>query len=389
MASTAASIAPDAKPIDAPAADASRCDIAAVPWRELASEVAEWDRLADQASEPNPFFESWHLLPSLQAYDPPGDLRVLRFEHDGVLAGIFPLVRRPGYYGKPIPHLASWLHDNTFLGAPLVAKGREVEFWRAALGWADRHAGIALFLHFSQMSLAGPLFEALETVLGMQGRKGWIVQREERAMLSSALDADRYRTCALSSNKRKDLRRRMNRLAELGEVRFVWQDDDGGIGDWCDEFLALELSGWKGAAGSAMAQDPAKRAIFAQSLSGAARRGRLLRLALHLNDRPAAMLSTFVTPPGAFGYKTAFDEQYARHAPGVLLENEFLSVLDQRRFDWCDGCAASGNAVVNDLWRERRQVGKVSIAIGGPLRRRIFGQLVRHERGKTALGGHV
>ncbi len=311
------------------------------------------------------------------------------FEHDDRLAGILPLARPAKYYGKPVPHLATWLHDNTFLGVPLVASGREVEFWHSALGWADRNAGAAMFLHLSDMSLDGPLFAALCAVLDVQGRKGWIVQRQDRAILSSDLEADAYRASALSANKRKDLRRRMNRLAELGEVRFVWQDDATDIADWCSQFLALEMSGWKGEQGSAMGQQAAKAAIFTQGLTGAAKRGRLLRLALHLDGNPVAMLSTFVTPPGAFGYKIAFDEQYARHAPGVLLENEFLSVLDQDRFDWCDGCAAANKAVINGIWRERRAIGKVSIAIGGPLRRLAFNQILRFEKGKMPIGGQA
>ncbi len=386
MASSAAPVAPSAKPIIGSAAVTPRCAISAVAWRDLAQELAAWDTLADKACEPNPFFESWHLLPSLEAYDPRGDLRVLRFEHDGRLAGLLPLVRSSKYYGRPVPHLASWLHDNTFLGTPLVASGCEVEFWHAALGWADRNAGASLFLHLADISLDGPLFGALSAVLDTQGRKGWIVQREERALLLSSLDAEQYRSSALSSNKRKDLRRRMNRLAELGEVQFVWQDDDSGIADWCSQFLELEMSGRKGKNGSAMGQLAAKAAIFTQSLTVAAKRGKLLRLALHLNGNPVAMLSTFVAPPGGFGYKTAFDEQYGRHAPGVLLENEFLSVLDHNRFDWCDGCAAADHAVVNEFWRERRPIAKISIAIGGPLRRQIFNQILRFEKGKTAIG---
>jgi len=389
MASTPASIAPDAKPLVAPAAGAGRCAISAVPWRDLAGDADAWDRLADAASEPNPFFESWYLLPSLEAYDPAGELRLLRFEHDGRLAGLLPLARSSRYYGKPVPFLGNWLHDNAFVGCPLVAAGCEVEFWHAALNWADRHAGAALFLHLVDMPLESPVTAALEAVLCAQGRQGWIVQREERAMLSSPLTADQYRAQALSADKRKDLRRRIKRLGEMGDVRFVWQDDDAGIEAWCDRFLALEMAGWKGKAGSAMGQNPAKRALFRHGLAGAARRGKLLRLALHLDGDPIAMLSTFLNPPGAFGYKTAFDESHARHAPGVLLECEFLSALDQRRFEWCDGCAAAGKAIINGIWRERRSIGKLSIAIGGPLRRRIFTQLVRYERGKTALGEHA
>ncbi len=78
MASSAAPIASSAKPINASAAAASRCAVSAVAWRDLARDVAAWDCLADEASEPNPFFESWYLLPSFEAYDPRGDLRVLR-----------------------------------------------------------------------------------------------------------------------------------------------------------------------------------------------------------------------------------------------------------------------------------------------------------------------
>lgn len=357
-----------------------------VPWRTLVAEGDAWDRLALGASEPNPFLESWYLLPSLEAYDPQGDLRVLRFEHDGRLAGVLPLVRKARYYGNLLPHLANWQHDNIFLGTPLVAVGCESEFWRAALDWTDRNARSSLFFHLVDLSLDGPVVGALAKVVAAQGREAWVVQREERALLSTTLDAEKYRAAALSAGKRKDLRRRMNRLGELGDVRFVWQDDDAGVDRWSEQFLALEMSGWKGKAGSAMGQDAAKRSIFTQGLAGAALRGRLLRLSLHLNGEPIAMLSTFLTPPGAFGYKTAFDERLGRHAPGVLLESEFLSALDQGRFGWCDGCAAANNSIINGIWRERRSVGKVSIAVGGALRRRIFGQLVRREKGAIPMG---
>jgi Acetyltransferase (GNAT) domain len=358
----------------------------AADWRTMRSDIAAWDALSADATEPNPFFESWYLLPSLEAYDPHGAVRLLRFEHEGKLAGLMPITRRSDYYGKPMPHLANWLHDNTFLGAPLVMQGREVQFWHALLGWADRNAGAALFLHLNQCSLDGPIQLALDSVLTAQGRPGWIVRREDRAILSSPLGADEYRKAAFSADKRKDLRRRLARLGDLGDVRFVWNDDADGIEAWAEQYLALEASGWKGKAGSAMTQDPAKRAIFTQSLAEAARRGRLLRLALTLDGAPVAMLSTFVSPPGAFGYKTAFDERFSKFAPGILIENEFLAALDQGRFAWCDSCAAADHAVMNGVWRERRSIGKLSIAIGGGLRRLVFNQLAQFEKGKIAAG---
>ena len=91
------------------------------------------------------------------------------------------------------------------------------------------------------------------------------------------------------------------------------------------------------------------------------------------------MLSTFLTPPGAFGFKTAFDEDYARFSPGFLLEREFLGALHRFGIDWCDSCASANHEIMNRIWCERRQVGRVSIAIGGPLRRAAFSQILRKE----------
>ena len=39
-----------------------------------------------------------------------------------------------------------------------------------------------------------------------------------------------------------------------------------------------------------------------------------------------------LTPPGAFSYKTAFDERYARFSPGVLLQRENLAMLERPEY---------------------------------------------------------
>jgi hypothetical protein len=91
------------------------------------------------------------------------------------------------------------------------------------------------------------------------------------------------------------------------------------------------------------------------------------------------MLSTFLTLPGAFGFKTAFDENYARFSPGILMEREFLTALRRFGIRWCDSCAAADNSVMNQIWYQRRPLGRVSIAIGGPLRRAAFGEVLRKE----------
>ena len=42
--------------------------------------------------------------------------------------------------------------------------------------------------------------------------------------------------------------------------------------------------------------------------------------------------------------------------------------------------------MIDHIWRERRPVGRLSIAIGGKLRRTLFGQLLRRELGRNPAG---
>lgn len=355
--------------------------LACVPWQSLAGpeQVTAWDTLARQASEPNPFFESWYLLPALRHLSTSDQVQILRFDMAGQLAGLLPVVRQSRYYRHPFPNLANWLHPNAFCGAPLVRAGAEVPFWQAVLRWADENAGAALFLHLRDLPLGGPLHTALQSVLATSNRQGEVVHREERAMLASDLSPQAYWDASLSGKKRKELRRQANRLADEGTVQFLRSTDSDGLEQWTRDFLLLEQAGWKGQAGSALACAPATVALFAESLAGAAQRGRLERLTLTLDDRPIAMLASFLSPPGAFSYKTAFDEGFARFSPGVLLQRENLAILSNPEIAWSDSCAAADHPMIDHIWRERREVGRISIAIGGAARRFAFRQLVRHE----------
>ena len=360
-------------------------DLRAVSWRELDTPGARlaWDALAACAAEPNPFHESWYLLAALRAFDPEDHISILRFDADGELAGLLPVHTPKRYYRRPIPHLASWVHPNCFLGASLVARGLEREFWRALLKWADENAGAALFLHLAQMPLSGPLYEGLRAVLAEQDRLAATVHREDRAMLASDLSPEAYFEASLSGKKRKELRRQFNRLAELGEVSMTRTTGDEHLARWIEDFLALEHSGWKGTNGSAIASHQTTTRMFKEALFGAAAQGRLERLTLTLDDEPIAMLANFITPPGAFSYKTAFDERYARFSPGVLVQRENLELLGQPGIDWCDSCASADHPMIDHIWRERRPIGRLSIAIGGRVRRALFARLVKAELGRN------
>ena len=345
--------------------------------------AVRWDHLAQFASTPNPFFERWFLQPALEALDPHNRVKLVRFERAGELIGLLPVERASRYSRWPLPHMASWLHPNCFLGAPLVQYGEEAAFWQALLARADAEPGAALFLHLAAMPLDTRLADALFATCAAQRRRIALVRREERAMLGSTMAPVDYLAHALPGKKRKELRRQHARLAELGTVVTVRQDDAQGIHEWINAFLSLEARGWKGREGSALAAAPGgTAALFRGALTEAAARGKLERLSLTLDGRPIAMLASFLCPPGAFSFKTAFDEDFARFSPGVLLQLENLAMLDRKTIDWTDSCAATDHPMIDSLWEQRRPIGRLSVAIGGFARRAVFGKLADMELGR-------
>ncbi len=344
--------------------------------------AAAWDALAAEASEPNPFVERWCLQSALHLLDPERHARLVMVQGgaDGPLIGVMPLAAAARYGPLPLRHVTGWAHPNHFHGAPLVRAGTESLFWSILLGWCDAAPWARTMLHVPRLTADGPLHRALTDVAGERGGDAAVVHREERALLDSALSPADYWDAAVRGKKRKELRRQANRLAEQGAVAFRrWAADDA-IEPWIDAFLDLEARGWKGRAGSALASHGDTEAWFRAIVVGAAAAGKLDMRALDLDGRPLAMLVNFLCVPGGFSFKTAFDEDYARFSPGVLLQQANLDLLGDARIAWIDSCAAPGHPMIDSVWRERRALVWTNVPLGGAGDRFRFNALKRAER---------
>lgn len=354
-------------------------------WRGIIGDgfIALWDDLATDASEANAFNESWFLRVALEQFDAEDNVQLFTLWNGNQLIGLMPLSVQTRYGRWPMRHLQNWLHHNAFLGTPLVRRGYETDFWNSLLPILDCESGKALFAHFNGLATDGPLALALKKVCRNQHRRYALVHREERALLEGGMSADVYFESSVRSKKRKELRRQRNRLADEGTLTFSYRGDTANLDEWSAEFLRLERSGWKGGNGSALDCSAQTRALFVDALKGAAERGKLERLDVRLDGKPLAMLVNFVCAPGSFSFKTAFDEDYARFSPGVLLQIENLALLERSDIAWCDSCAAEGHPMIDSLWTGRRAIGRYSVAIGGAGRRAIFGALLEAELARS------
>ncbi|MBA3940907.1 MAG: GNAT family N-acetyltransferase [Sphingopyxis sp.] len=343
--------------------------------------AAAWDRLAGDASEPNVFAERWCLQPALHLLDAERRARLVMVQdgRDGPLIGIMPVAPATRYGRLPLRHVTGWAHPNHFHGAPLVRAGMESLFWSILLGWCDAAPWAQTMLHVPRLTEDGPLHRALIDVARLRGREAAVVHREERALLESDLSPAAYWDGAVRAKKRKELRRQANRLADEGQVAFRRRQQDEPLDPWIAAFLDLEARGWKGRAGSALASHGDTEAWFRAILTGAAGAGKLDMRALDLDARPLAMLVTFLSPPGGFSFKTAFDEDYARFSPGVLLQQENLDLLGDARIAWVDSCAAPGHPMIDSVWRERRRLVWVNAPLSGTADRLRFAALTKIE----------
>jgi Acetyltransferase (GNAT) domain len=353
---------------------------------ELATQpefVSAWDDLSSESSEPNAFNESWYLLPALRQFDPSSKVRLfVLWENEvgrGRILGIIPFSTETHYGHWRISSVQNWLHPNAFLGCPSLRRGYEDAFWHAFLAHLDADTSHGLFFHLNGVVIGGSVQIALERVCSEQSRRVALVHQTERALLDGNLSPQDYYEDAVRTKKRKELRRQKNRLAELGTLSFTRSDGSTGLGEWTEEFLGLERRGWKGANGSALDCMDTTRELFSDALAGAAMRGKLELLDLRLDGAPLAMLVNFLCTPGCFSFKTAFDEDYARFSPGVLLQIENLALLERGGTDWCDSCAVEGHPMIDSLWTGRRIIGRYSVAIGRSGRRAIFAALLRVE----------
>jgi CelD/BcsL family acetyltransferase involved in cellulose biosynthesis len=329
--------------------------------------IAHWRELVEQASEPNPFFDPDFVRPAAEAVGARVALLVAR-DHDG-WTGCLPVqraVRSRSWAYVPLRGLVAWTHRYGFLGTPLLREGSEARA-AEALVHAGRAHGV---LGFDLLRPEGPVADALRGA----DDSLTVLAGSDRAGLHKTAEGWSLR---MNGKRRRDLLRRRRRLSESAgaEVETV---DLAGDPAAVERFLALEASGWKARKGTALRSDPAHTAFFQEVCDAFARRGCLQLLSLQAGDTTYAMLCSLVASDTAFQFKIAFDERFARCAPGVQIEVDAVDMMGAAfpQVRELDTCADPRNAMANALFPDRVPLQTVALPRPG-LRGRRDRALVR------------
>jgi len=327
---------------------------------------ARWADLAGAAAEANAFYAPDMLGAALDHLAAGHGVRLIEAQEDGRSIGLLPVVTASSHGRLPVSCVVNWMHDHCFFGAPIVRQGHEVAAWRSFLAQLDAADWAPGFLHLECLDAAGANAAALEALCVEQGRGRREIHRYDRAILRSDLSADEYWETHVRAKKRKELRRLQKRLAELGQVETHLLACAADLPVWCQDFLTLEASGWKGRQGTALACKKADEAFFRAACAAAFDAGRLHFLRMDMDGRAIAMLVNFRHGEGAFSFKIAFDEALGRFSPGILIEIANLhAVQGDPDMAWMDSCAAVDHPMIDSLWAERRTIVQYRIALHG------------------------
>lgn len=352
---------------------------------EAARHREAWLDLMGRALEPNVFLDPDFVLPAAQHLGS-GRRPSLVFVWAGAgrapadLLGICAVLDRAG----PTRTLAaSWIHELSTLGTPLLDAARAGAALRALLLWAGGGLAGARGLVIRALPADGPTAAALRGAAAETGHTLAVLDTAERAVLRRG--AVRAGLAGLSPKGAKELRRQRRRLAERGTLTYASARDGNALRDAVERFLALEAAGWKGAAGTALLARTGHTA-FARTASRLLGRRGLWRVdSLTLDGAPVAMALLLRAGGVDFLWKIAYREEMARLSPGVQLVLHITEAqLGDAAVSLTDSCAVPRHPMIDRLWRDRMRLVDVAVATR-PGRSRGFAVAVAAERALRRL----
>ena len=214
----------------------------------------------------------------------------------------------------------------------------------------------------------------------LAGRKGQTLTLSEhtRPYVSGEQDLKR------SGSTRKKMRQDWNRLSALGTPEVVNDRTADATRAAFEIFLKLEAESWKGAQGTALLSKANDAAFARRFIGDLATEGSASVALLRIDGKPIAAQVLLYCGTVAYTWKTAFDAEYAKYSPGVLLVDKVTDDLfSTHKIAQIESCSAE-KSFLTHLWSGQRTTIDI-LADVGARRSLSFALAAGIERGYAQL----
>ena len=345
-----------------------------------------WRELAVRALETNPFFEPDFLVLCARHFEGYADTTLVVAHEGDVFRGVFPVIRveRPRIPPRSVASTRGRPTAVRSLGTPLIdascadqAMGGLLD----ALHGAAKRRDLPGILLVDKASDDGPVMECLHRTCAARGFPLFTKETWDRGVVRRGGMWEN----PLRRGREKHIGRTRRTLIRDtgGEVTLVDRSLDSSV---IDDFLQMEMSGWKGKEGGlAFAKDASTTAWFREWYECWAKSGRLIILCLQAGDVPVAIEFFIRSGDGLFCFRGAYDQAYAKYGPGAMVFSDCVAYLREHTDAlWMDSSTDKDNAFMSELLPEHRRMSTVYIGVGGTLDRSMVSALPAMTRFVTA-----
>jgi CelD/BcsL family acetyltransferase involved in cellulose biosynthesis len=333
------------------------------------SEEEAWRDLAARSIEPNPFYEVDFLVPACCYLRNGKSVVLLVAEEAGRFYACLPVrpVKLPGILSPPM--IISWRNCYGYLGTPLVAPERSVEALSSLLITLRGTGAWPRVVVLELFGEDGPIAAYLRRSATELGLTVHVHASGERPVFRCQDEKPGVPSASVKRERRARERQWRQLCRDWGDPKVV---DRAGDKDSSADFLAVEASGWKGKAGTALACRGGDAAFYREMTARFGASGRLRLYSLEVGGEKLAMDTYLCVSGNLFGWKMAYDERFASYGPGAQLQLRVFDLARQDGMGWIDSCADVGNNHQLRLFPDRRRVATLVVRGQGRMEARVL-----------------
>lgn len=307
-----------------------------------------WDRLVTETGIDHPFLGHEWICSWWECFGAGKELHIVLVKVGDRLEAIAPLMlSRERMLGVPVRRLGALYNPHTprldFIVASGIADEVSRSVWRHALDISDQWD----VLEIPQMLAGSPTLASLPEIAAGDGFRFGIWHGENSPYVPFRGTWENY-VKQLSHNHRTKIRKGMNRLLRVGDVRLEVVSKGAKLAAALDDGLRIEAAAWKAKTGTAINSQAEVENFYRVFAEQATATGTLRLLFLTVAGTRVAFAYALEHREKLYVLKAGYDPAYGHYSPYNLLcylvfkdgferglhEYEFLGSNEPWKLDW-------------------------------------------------------